>query len=121
MAEGLVSFEVKNENPYFEGVFDVEPAEVCKLRSNIKLIDVREVDEFVGELGHIPEAELMTLNTLPDVLHTLPKDQSVVFVCLAGGRSAKAAAYAKMNGWTDVYNLRGGMLLWNNLQLPIER
>ena len=121
MTGKFVQFKTKSENPYFEGVFDVAPAEVAELKSDIKVIDVRQPDEYVGELGHIPGAELIVLNTLPEQLQNIPKDQSVVFVCLAGGRSSKAAAFAMMNGFTDVYNMDGGMQLWNNLQLPIER
>lgn len=117
----FVQFKSKSENPHFEGVFDVAPAEVAELKSEIKLIDVRQPEEYVGELGHIPGAELVVLHTLPEQLKNIPKDRTVVFVCLGGGRSAKAAAYATMNGWTDVYNMEGGMQLWNNLQLPIER
>lgn len=121
MTGKLVQFKTKAENPHFEGVFDISPTELAEVMADVKLVDVRQPDEYVGELGHIPGAELIVLNTLPDQLQNLPKDQTVVFVCLGGGRSAKAAAYAMMNGWTHVYNMAGGMALWNNLQLPIER
>jgi hydroxyacylglutathione hydrolase len=117
----FVQFNSKTENPHFETVMDIDPSELATLKENVKLIDVRQPEEYVGELGHIPGAELIVLNTLPEHLDKLPKDQTVVFVCLAGGRSAKAAAFAKMNGYEHVYNMQGGMQLWNHLQLPVER
>lgn len=117
----IVHFDSKSENPHFENVFDIDPSELHTLKDKVKLVDVRQPEEYVGELGHIPGAELIVLNTLPEHLEKLPKDQTVVFVCLAGGRSAKAAAFAKMNGFEHVYNLQGGMQLWNHLQLPVER
>ncbi|MEN0059261.1 MAG: rhodanese-like domain-containing protein [Bdellovibrio sp.] len=116
-----IQFETKVENPHFEGVFDVAPTELQDVRRDVVLIDVREPEEFVGELGHIAGAQLIPLNTLPEQLSTLPQDQAVVFICRSGNRSAKAAAFALMNGWSQVYNLQGGMILWNNLTLPIER
>ncbi|WP_374075901.1 rhodanese-like domain-containing protein [Bdellovibrio bacteriovorus] len=121
MTVKFVNFETKTENPHYEGVFDIAPAELQQTMSNVKMIDVRQPDEYVGELGHVPGAELIVLDTLPDHLSKLPKDQTVVFICRSGGRSAKATAYAMMNGLTQVYNMQGGMLLWNDLQLPVER
>lgn len=116
-----VSFESKTENPHFEGVYDVSPAELNEKLADVKLIDVRQPDEFVGELGHIPGAELIVLDTLPDHISDLPKEQTIVFICRSGARSARAAAFAAMNGISNVYNMQGGMIQWNQLQLPVER
>lgn len=108
-------------NPYFPDVEDVTPQEVLDNSNNLKLVDVREVSEYTGELGHAPQTELMVLSTLPEKLNTLPKDKTIVFICRSGGRSAQAAAYAKSQGYTQVHNMIGGMLLWNQLQLPTEK
>jgi hydroxyacylglutathione hydrolase len=116
-----VKFETLSENPQFEGVLDISASELQQKLSQVKIVDVREPDEYTGELGHIHGAELIPLHTLPDELATLPKDQTIVFVCKGGGRSAKATAFAHMNGLKNVFNMQGGMMQWNNLQLPIER
>ncbi len=116
-----VNFESKTENPHFEGVYDVSPAELNEKLADVKLIDVRQPDEFVGELGHIAGAELIVLDTLPDHIVDLPKDQPIVFICRSGARSARAAAFVAMNGISNVYNMQGGMIQWNQLQLPVER
>lgn len=107
------------QNPDFEGVLDVTPDDVAK-SSGAKIVDVREPAEYVGELGHIAGAELIVLQTLPDHLDRLPKDKPVVFICRSGVRSARAAAFAQANGFTQVYNMKGGMLLWNSMGLPTE-
>ena len=121
MTVKFVDFESKVENPHFDGVFDITPVELQQKMNDVKMIDVREPDEYTGELGHVPGAELVVLGTLPDQIASLPKDKTVVFICRSGGRSAKATAYALMNGFTSVYNMYGGMLNWNQLQLPVER
>ena len=76
--------------------------------------------QFHGDLGHIPNAKLIVLNTIPNKLSEIPKDKTVVFVCRSGGRSARATAHALEHGYTDVYNLKGGMILWNELHLETE-
>lgn len=116
-----VHFTSKTQNPFFEGVYDIAPAELDQVKASVLLIDVREVEEFTGELGHIAGSQLISLGTLPDRLFELPKDQTIVFVCRSGNRSGQASAFAHMNGWTNTYNMKGGMLLWNSLLLPVER
>jgi glyoxylase-like metal-dependent hydrolase (beta-lactamase superfamily II)/rhodanese-related sulfurtransferase len=87
------------------------------------LVDVREPEEFVGELGHISGALLVPLDALE---HRLPKlvgyaDHEVVTVCRAGARSATAAAILRRAGFRRVHNLSGGMLAWNAAGLPVQR
>lgn len=116
----FVEFESKEENLHYPGVFDVDPREVAKKLQNICLIDVRHPEEVIGDLGHIPKSKVITLDYLPERLDQIPRDIAVVFVCRSGGRSAKATQIAMQSGFTQVYNLKGGMLLWNDLHLPTE-
>ena len=114
-------FKTKSINPYFPDIDDVTPQEVLDASPNLKLVDVREVAEYTGELGHAPQTELVVLSTLPEKLNSLPKDKTIVFICRSGARSAQAAAYAKSQGYKQGHNMLGGMLLWNQLQLPTEK
>lgn len=115
------TFKNKTSNPKFPEVFDVSPQEVLDNAKNLTLIDVREVSEYSGELGHAPGSKLIVLSTIPQNLKSIPTDKPIVFICRSGGRSAQAASFAKDNGTTDVYNMQGGMILWNQLQLPTEK
>ncbi len=116
-----IEFKSAQPTPHFEGVFDISPQEVQQNAANLLLIDVRQPDEYVGELGHAPGAQLVVLDTLPDKLEDLSQDKQIIFICRSGGRSAKAAAFAHMQGWNRCYNMLGGMIEWNNQQLPVER
>lgn len=115
-----VEFESKKINPDFPSVQDIVAEELDKKRSEVQLIDVRRLDEFTGELSHIPGAKLIVLDTLPDHIQSFSKETPIVFVCRSGGRSARAAAFAQQNGFENVYNLKGGMIRWNELQLETE-
>jgi len=87
------------------------------------VLDVREPEEFVGELGHITGAILVPLDALE---HRLPKlagyvDREVVVVCRAGARSATAGAILRRAGFQRVQNLAGGMLGWIAVGLGVQR
>lgn len=122
----MIEFNTKEENLHFHGVIDIDPKELATMledssqQKQIQLIDVRQPDEFNGDLGHIPGATLMVLDTLPDLVDKVDKDKTVVFVCRSGGRSARAAAYFQSLGYKNVFNLKGGMLLWSELHLETE-
>jgi glyoxylase-like metal-dependent hydrolase (beta-lactamase superfamily II)/rhodanese-related sulfurtransferase len=86
------------------------------------LLDVREPEEFTGELGHIRGALLVPLDALE---RRLPKlagyvDRDVVVVCRAGARSASAGAILRRAGFQRVINLEGGMLAWVAAGLPVQ-
>lgn len=114
-------FEAIEENPYYEGVFDILPEELSLKLHSAVLIDVRQPEEFNGELGHVPGSKLIVLQTLPEQVETFSKDDTIVFVCRSGDRSARATAFLQEHGFMNVYNMKGGMLRWNALELPTEK
>jgi glyoxylase-like metal-dependent hydrolase (beta-lactamase superfamily II)/rhodanese-related sulfurtransferase len=86
------------------------------------LIDVREENEYRGELGHIAGAQLITLKELPERIGELgdAKGRDIVAICRVGVRSATAAAILTGLGFEHVWNLKGGMLEWKDARLPVE-
>ncbi len=116
-----MEFTSKSENPQFPEVWDLEAQEVQNKQNQLTLIDVRRPDEYIGELGHISGAQLLTLDQLPSQIDTLPKDKTLVFVCRSGARSAQAASFAIECGFESVFNMRGGMLAWNEQGFKIEK
>ena len=116
----FTTFSTAETNPELDIVEDVSPDEVSAKKDGLAVVDVRTAEEFTGELGHIPGAELITLDTLMDHLDNIPKDKTVVFICRSGRRSANASAIAKDNGFESVYNMKGGMMAWNEMGLETE-
>jgi rhodanese-related sulfurtransferase len=97
----------------------VRPNDVREMKDVI-LIDVRMPEEYVGELGHIEGAHLMTLGPeLNRFLASADKRSPIIFVCRSGARSGRATAEALAAGFESSYNMDGGMLAWNKLSLPI--
>ena len=87
------------------------------------VLDVREPEEFVGDLGHIQGALLVPLDLLELRLPKLAgySERDVVVVCRAGARSATACAMLERAGFRRVRNLEGGMLAWQDRALPVQR
>ena len=88
------------------------------------LVDVREESEYRGDLGHIAGSRLIPLRELPErapVELADLKDRDVVAICRVGVRSSTAAAILTGLGFERVWNLKGGMLDWNEARLPVER
>ena len=116
----IIQFQDITNNPVYPGVRDITPEELLKYKLEVELIDVRQNHEFIGELHHIPGAKLLTLDTLPQRLEELPKDKTIVFICRSGNRSGHAALFCQQHGFEHVYNLQGGMILWNEKALETK-
>jgi sulfur dioxygenase len=96
----------------FAGVWEIEPHALEEHAAGVQILDVREPEEFIGPLGHIPGAVLIPLGELAKRTGELKKDRPIVAVCRAGGRSAHATVILQQAGFGDVANLTGGMLRW---------
>jgi rhodanese-related sulfurtransferase len=84
-------------------------------------VDVREEHEFAGPLGHIADAELYSLGSIPNSLLDLDRGRRLLLVCRSGGRSRKACEMLADQGFQDLTNLEGGMIAWNQASLPVQR
>ena len=80
-------------------------------RDDFKLIDVRQDWEF--EYCHIDESIHIPLSKIPSFLEAAEKDETFVFICHHGIRSANATAYALSLGFGNALNLTGGLDAWS--------
>jgi len=107
-----------------DGIPEITPRELNRHlgREEVRIIDVRRPDEYNNELGHIHGSELIPLgDELSKFLLSADPDQEIVFVCRSGGRSNQATIESLQLGYTNTANLVGGMLRWNDENLPTEQ
>jgi rhodanese-related sulfurtransferase len=81
---------------------------------NFNFLDVREEYEFDEDnLG----AKLIPLGELPDRLDEISdwKNEEVVVHCRSGARSGRAKAFMESQGFTNVRNVTGGIMAYNQL------
>ncbi len=105
----------------FQGWHAIGPVEATQLinHKDAVVLDIRENREFHG--GSILHSVHVPLSELKDKLERLEKykDRPVVVSCRSGSRSGVACATLKKNGFDEVYNLKGGILAWQNASLPL--
>jgi adenylyltransferase/sulfurtransferase len=77
---------------------------------DIQIIDVREPHEYkIANIG----GELIPLATVAANADRIDRNKKVIVHCKMGGRSAKAIHELEDNfGFTNLYNLKGGILGW---------
>lgn len=97
---------------------DAAALEQLKAQPDIVVIDVREPSEYAE--AHIPGVTLIPLSEVPDRLAEIPRDKTVILTCRTGNRSGQAATWLRSQGYTDVHNLQGGILAWQDAGLPTE-
>ena len=98
----------------------LDPEQVQELIANCEplVVDVREPEEY--HHGHFPEAMLLPLSELLTSQPDLPRDRPILLICRTGRRSKRAMRFLMDLGYSDLQNLRGGVLSWKALDLPLE-
>jgi len=82
------------------------------------LIDVRTRQEF--NKSHIPGAISIPLHNLKNNrINELPTDKPILCICLSAHRS-KPATRKLIKAGFNAMELKGGMLAWWKLNLPLE-
>lgn len=85
------------------------------------LLDVRTPEEF--EQGHISQAQNLNIydDHFTEELKKLPQNKPVLVYCKSGSRSSNAASELVRLGYTQIIALDGGLMSWNNANLPVEQ
>ena len=104
----------------FAGIWEVQPNWLEEHAREVQIVDVRELEEFNGPLGHVPGARLVPLGKLDESIFSLQKAKPIVTVCRSGARSAQATVILAKAGFERVANLSGGMLRWRAQRFPVE-
>ena len=87
-------------------------------QKDAQLIDVRTPEEY--KEGHLPNAKNINLfdDDFEKRMLKLDKTKSIFVYCEVGGRSGEAVAFLTKAGYTDVYDLKGGIRAWKKEQKP---
>ena len=82
-------------------------------------LDVRTPIEF-GE-GHIEGARLIDFQSgnFENEIAALDKNATYAVYCRSGNRSGQAVKVMQEAGFTNVYNMNGGVIDWANAGLPL--
>jgi rhodanese-related sulfurtransferase len=74
------------------------------------LLDVREPWEY--QTCRIEGSTLAPMNTIPARAQELDPGTETVVICHHGARSFQVALFLERNGFSNLYNLQGGINAW---------
>ncbi len=80
-------------------------------KGDVVLLDVREPQEIA--IASIPGAVHVPMREIPARLRELQNDKPVVVMCHSGSRSRQVAGFLLSAGFSDVFNLSGGIDAWS--------
>lgn len=105
------------------GIKEVDCTAALQLinHKNALVLDVREDDEY--KAGHVLNSRQIPLGKLNQRIGELEKykDQPIVVICRSGNRSGMACAMLGKQGFTQAYNLGGGVIAWQKANLPLKK
>ncbi|MCL4275594.1 MAG: hypothetical protein KJZ77_17110 [Anaerolineales bacterium] len=83
------------------------------------IVDVRQASEIETN-GYIEGAIHIEIRELMKNLDKLPgKDEKIVIMCASGHRGGYAMVALRMLGYTEVFNLNGGMNAWKKAEFGV--
>jgi rhodanese-related sulfurtransferase len=107
----------------FRGVKEVNSTAALQLinHKSAVVLDVREPSEY--EAGHVLNSKLIPLGKLKERTGELEKhkEQPIVVVCRSGNRSGTACFLLAKQGFSQAYNLAGGIQAWQKANLPLVK
>lgn len=102
------------------GISEVSPGEATRMlnHDNAIMVDMRIDKEYreghVVNAIHVPSQE--NLAALDKYV-----DKPVIVYCNSGNRSVGFCSKLRKQGFSSVYNLKGGILGWQKAELPLSR
>lgn len=89
--------------------------------AGVQLVDVRTPEEYAkGHIKNSVPANWKNRKEFESRTETLDKSKPVYLYCFAGARSHAAAEFLRSKGYTQVFELAGGISKWNEAKKPLQ-
>jgi len=104
------------------GAKDVGPVDATRMlnHENAVMIDMRKDKDYqaghIVNAIHLPEFNDSTMKRLEKF-----RKRPLIVYCRSGQQSAGVCSKLRKQGFEPVYNLKGGVLAWQNANLPLSR
>ncbi|MCK5479682.1 MAG: rhodanese-like domain-containing protein [Gammaproteobacteria bacterium] len=104
------------------GVKAIGPVDATRMlnHENAIMIDMRNDKDYkaghIVNAVHLPECDESSVERLEKF-----RKRPLIVYCRSGQRSAGICNRLRKQGFEPVYNLKGGVLAWQNANLPLSR
>lgn len=112
----FVSLPPPNTVSPYQGLSVEAAKDLIDTTPTLVILDVRTVAEYTAE--HLEGAVNIPVEELASRITELDQDRATLVYCRSGNRSAQAAQLLEEQGFTEVYNMLGGLLDWTALGYP---
>jgi len=102
----------------FRSITVAEAKEMIEKRPEVVILDIRTPQEL--REGAIEGSTLVPFWAIMQNKLKLPKETPIMLVCAVGGRSFAAGQMLVKYGYTEVYNVSGGLVAWKEAGLPVK-
>ena len=112
-------YEMRSRRDAFAAI---SPQDLIRLQNKGALVlDLRKSEDYA--VGHIGGARDFDGSQLLNADESLRKhrEKPIVVYCDDGSTGASAARVLQRQGYTQAYNLRGGLAAWRAENLPLEQ
>ncbi len=115
-----MSFNLKKYSSDKVEFTPLELVEEMNKRTDLRLLDVRELMEI--EICKLENAIHIPIGQIIAKMNQLPRDIDLIVYCHMGVRSKQVMQYLRNNGFTRVFNLKGGIDRWSvEVDSKVER
>jgi rhodanese-related sulfurtransferase len=81
---------------------------------NVQLVDVRTAKEYKsGHIEHAINIDYFQQGNFKTAFEKLDKTKPLYLYCRSGNRSSKAAKLLASMGFNEIYDLQGGIIMWD--------
>jgi rhodanese-related sulfurtransferase len=107
---------------HIEGVKHINPSDALEAitKGEAVMLDVREINEVKLESVPLDRVLNHPMTVIMDRLPYIAKDQNIIVACPGGVRSVKVANLLIQQGYPNVANLDGGLIIWKAKGLPFD-
>lgn len=86
---------------------------------NTLLIDVREQEEVSQKAYKVKNTRNIPLSNIENRLQEIPRNEPIIIACRTGNKSKKVYDLLKKNGFSNMTNMEGGIVKWEENNLPV--
>ncbi|MCR4277220.1 MAG: rhodanese-like domain-containing protein [Candidatus Roizmanbacteria bacterium] len=89
-------------------------------KKDIVLLDVRTPEEY--SRGKIEGSMNISVENITDqIIFAVPDKNKIIYAyCLSGSRSEVVVAMMKQLGYTNVFSMTSGLLMWRSKKYPLS-
>ncbi len=118
--EGYASQSAQSQphHPAFQSVTPAVAMELIENKDDLVIIDVRTSKE-IRQYGAVAGSQHIGMGHIAKNGVPFPEDQPLLVICAVGGRSYAVGRFLEKKGYTEIYNLSGGLNRWSKEGLPV--